>query len=76
MFALNLKDSLLAYQGYYDQMRNEKKDLQQKLKGKINAKILALKENPPNNLQGAAHQSIEQLNAQLGEQMSEIDVKF
>lgn len=40
VFSNNLKDSLVAYQGHYDQMQKEKKDLKQQIKGKYNAKLM------------------------------------
>lgn len=42
MFSLNLKDSLLAYQEFYDKMHKEKRGLHQAVKSKFNVQILEL----------------------------------
>ena len=44
VFSLNLKDSLLAYQEFYDSMYKEKRDLRQKVKSKFNVRIMELQD--------------------------------
>lgn len=47
MFSLNLKDSLLAYQEFYDSMYKEKRDLRQKVKSKFNVRMMELQAEDP-----------------------------
>ena len=42
VFSLNLKDSLLAYQEFYDSMYKEKRDLRQKVKSKFGVRMMEL----------------------------------
>jgi len=43
VFSLNLKDSLLAYQQFYDAMQKEKFELRQRVKSKFNVQIMEVK---------------------------------
>ena len=42
VFTLNLKDSLMAYQEFYDSMQREKRDLRQRVKSKFNIRVMEL----------------------------------
>ena len=43
VFTLNFKDSLLAYQEMYEQMRKDKINLRQKVQSKFTVRIMELK---------------------------------
>jgi len=50
VFSLNLKESLLAYQSFYDAMLQEKKDLRQRVKSKLGARIMEMNGEDPESV--------------------------
>ena len=50
MFSINLKDSLLAYQEFYDKMQKVKRDLRQKVKSKFNVRMLEILGDDPESV--------------------------
>ena len=71
VFSLNLKDSLMAYQKFYDNMQKEKVDLRHKVKSKFNIRLLDLTAEDPETLARR-----EALNMQIEQQMASIEAKF
>ena len=45
-----MKDSLLAYQEFYDKMQKEKRDLRQKVKSKFNVRMLEILGDDPESV--------------------------
>ena len=66
-----MKDSLLEYQQFYENMQKEKRELRQKVKSKFSVRMMEMRGDDP----GTVAQR-EAFNIQMEQQLVSIDTKF